>query len=235
VALETDWAWPRLHPGQRLILLDMLLHGARSRAELARRAGLSRTSLTRLTRDLVSFGLIAEGEIAALPGRGRPAEMLHVLPSAAHLVGVRLTGEALYAVAVDLNARPVAERGVELVSREVNDVVALIADVVSSLHAEVSRVAAVGVCLAGDVWFDAAGKASVVGSYFLGWEHVPLQVLLEPAVALPVAVSNDVQALTTGHHWFGQGAGKDSLAVIGYGEGIGARIVDAEVRLPGHG
>lgn len=223
--MEIEWAWPRLHEGQRVILLDMIVHGSRSRADLARRSGLSRTSLTRLIRDLAKFGLVVEGETTSLPGRGRPAEMLHVVPDFAHLIGIKLTGEALYAVAIDLQARSVAEREIVLRSREVANVVEDIRAAVESLKTEVPRVAGVGVCLAGEVRVDPNGKSSVVGSYFLGWQDEPLQELVEAAVRLPTTVSNDVQALTKGHQWFGLGAGLDSIAVIGYGEGIGAGIV----------
>lgn len=223
--MEIEWAWPRLHEGQRVILLDMIVHGPRSRADLARRSGLSRTSLTRLIRDLATFGLVVEGETTLLAGRGRPAEMVHVVPDFAHLIGIKLTGEALYAVAIDLKARSVAEREIALRSKDVADVVEDIREAVESLRSEVPRIASVGVCLAGDVRIDPDGKASVIDSYFLGWKDEPLQALVEAAVGLPTVLSNDVQALTQGHQWFGVGAGLDSIAVVGYGEGIGAGIV----------
>ena len=72
------WVWPELHDAQRTVLLELLIHGSTSRAELARRTGLSRTSLTRLTRDLVDMGFVSEGETNAPNGRGRPSEILNL-------------------------------------------------------------------------------------------------------------------------------------------------------------
>jgi DNA-binding MarR family transcriptional regulator len=66
---EPGWAWPDLHDAQRTVLLELLINGSTSRAELARRTGLSRTSLTRLTRDLVELGFVTEGETNAPNGR----------------------------------------------------------------------------------------------------------------------------------------------------------------------
>jgi len=101
---EPAWAWPNLHDAQRDVLLEVLINGSASRAELARRTGLSRTSLTRLARDLVELGFLTEGETNAPNGRGRPSEILNLEPSAARFAGVKLTGEAVYAVVTDLQA-----------------------------------------------------------------------------------------------------------------------------------
>ena len=121
---EPAWAWPDLHDAQRTVLLEVLINGSASRAELARRTGLSRTSLTRLARDLVALGLLMEGETNAPNGRGRPSEIMNLEPSAAQFAGVKLTGEALYAVVTDLQANVIETEERSLVSRYVPDVVA---------------------------------------------------------------------------------------------------------------
>jgi predicted NBD/HSP70 family sugar kinase len=219
-----QWSWPVLHDAQRAVLLDVLFNGSRSRAELARRTGLSRTSLTRLTRDLVEFGFVSEGEISAPNGRGRPSEMLDLRPESAHFAGIKLTGDALYAAVIDLRANVVATQEHPLVSRDVEAVVELIGTVVAGLMEQYRRLAAVGVCLAGDVQL-IDGHLVVEGSWFLGWDSVPLADLVAAATGLPAAVANDVQALTAAHHWFGAGVGCSSLAVIGLGAGIGAGLI----------
>jgi predicted NBD/HSP70 family sugar kinase len=220
----TAWVWPELHDAQRAVLLELLIHGSTSRAELARRTGLSRTSLTRLTRDLVELGFVTEGATNAPNGRGRPSEILNLVPGAAHFAGIKLTGEALYAVVTDLQANVVAIEEQPLVSRDVPDVVDQIAGIVARFGQTHPRLTSVGVCLAGDVEL-MGGRSVVVGSYFLGWHEVPLQSLAETQIDLPIAISNDVQALTAAHHWFGAGVGHRSLVLIGLGAGIGAAIV----------
>jgi predicted NBD/HSP70 family sugar kinase len=217
------------------VLLDVLIHGSRSRAELGRRTGLSRASLMRLTRDLVEFGFVTEGGAAESSGRGRPSDLVHVRPEAAHFAGIKLTGDTLYGAVTDLHANVVATAERSLDSREVDDVVALIAEVVAGFRAEYPRLAAVGVCLAGDVHI-VEGKSVVVGSDFLGWSKVPIQSLVESATGLPASIWNDVQALTLGHHWFGAGVGCSSLVLIGLGAGIGSGIVvEGELIRGGHG
>lgn len=201
------------------------MHGSRSRADLARRTGFSRTSLTRLTRDLVELNFIVEGEIRSQGGRGRPSEMLDLRPESAQFAGVKLTGDALYAVVTDLRADIIDRVEHKLpASRAIADVVALIGQVVAEFRSRHHRLASLGVCLAGDVE-DVDGSAEVVDSQFLGWDRVPLQRMVEETTHLPTVISNDVQALTVGHHWFGAGIGCSSLVVVSFGAGIGAGIV----------
>lgn len=217
-------SWPRLSDAQRSVLLEVLIHGSRSRADLSRRLGFSRTSLSRLSRELVDLGIVAEGETIAAGGRGRPSELLLIRPDAAAFVGIKLTGDALYVAVTDLHATVVHHEEHPLESRDVDAVVALIGRVVGDLRAANPALAAVGVCLAGDV-VDAGARELIVGSHFLGWERVPLSDLVRRATGLPAVAANDVQSLTVAHHWFGAGVGLRSFAVIGLGMGIGAGLV----------
>jgi predicted NBD/HSP70 family sugar kinase len=211
--------WPQLSEAQRAVLLEVLIHGSRSRADLSRRLGFSRTSLSRLSRELV-----AEGEIRPVGGRGRPSEMLLIRPDAAAFAGIKLTGDALYVAVTDLHATVTHAEEHRLDSRDVDRVVAQIGRVVTGLRAARPNLAAVGVCLAGDV-DDSGARSLIVGSHFLGWDRVALSDLVGAATGLPAVAANDVQSLTTAHHWFGAGIGLRSFAVIGLGQGIGAGIV----------
>lgn len=224
VAVAETRGWPRLSEAQRAVLLEVLIHGSRSRADLSRRLGFSRTSLSRLSRELVDLGIVAEGETVPVGGRGRPSELLLIRPEAAAFVGIKLTGDALYVAVTDLHATVVHQEEHPLRSRDVDSVVELMAAVVTKLRATVPSLAAVGVCLAGDV-DDAGDRELIVGSHFLGWDRVALSDLVQRATGLPAVAANDVQSLTAAHHWFGAGVGLRSFAVIGLGMGIGAGIV----------
>ncbi|PJJ62080.1 ROK family transcriptional regulator [Compostimonas suwonensis] len=216
--------WPRLHDGQKRVLFEILVHGPQSRVELASRLGLSRTSLTRLARELVEVGFVEEGEMLPSAARGRPREMLRLRPGSAHFAGIKLTGDALYAVATDLSAQVVGKREYVLGSREVPDVVELIGRVVNEMLADLELPSAVGVSLAGDVR-RVDGHEFVDRSVFLGWDDVPLAELVAAECGLPGFVSNDVLGLTAAHHWFGAGVGLDSMALVGVGAGVRSGLV----------
>jgi predicted NBD/HSP70 family sugar kinase len=225
VAAVPDAAsWPLLPPAARDVLLEVLIHGSLPRAELARRLGLSRPTLSRLTRTLVDHGLLVEGSTELRSSTGRPSELLHVQASARHFLGVKLTGETLYAVVTDLTATIVDSSEEPLRSTAVDDVVAQIAAVAERSRSRFPSIAALGVALGGDI-SRAVDPPVVAHAAYLGWTDIPLATLLAPGVGLPTTVENDVQSLTVAEHWFGAGAGLHSLALITIGVGLGCGLV----------
>jgi predicted NBD/HSP70 family sugar kinase len=225
-------------PATRAVLREVLMHGALPRAEIAHRLGLSKTSLTRITRSLMADALLVEGKTELRASFGRPSELLHIASGTWHFVGIKLTGDHLYAVVTDLAAEVVASKVEPLRSSEVHDVVGQIADVVSSFRSAFPGLTAIGVSLAGTIQRE-AGEQIVGESSFLGWTDVPLARLVSAATGLPAAAENDVQALTAAEHWFGAGAGLHSFALFTIGVGIGCgfilndRLVEGAHGMPG--
>lgn len=226
-------AWPYLTGVERGALRELLIHGALPRAEIARRINVSRASLTRASRVLMEHSLVAEDEIALRGAMGRPSEMLVVREDTHHLLGIKLTGDSVFAVVTDLRARSVAEVEERLVSTSVEDTV----DQIVRIHERFSRtfldIRAAGVCLAGDL-AQIDGRQIVVASFFLRWHDVPLAELLQQRLGIPVTADNDVRALTAAEHWFGAGAGCDSLALVTVGAGIGFGLVIEGRVVTGH-
>jgi glucokinase len=57
------------------------------------------------------------------------------------------------------------------------------------------------------------------------WLNVPLQAIIEEQVQLPVALINDVRAITLGEWTFGAGRGAETLVCLAIGTGIGGGVV----------
>lgn len=208
----------------RAVLREIVVHGALPRAELAARLGLSKPSLTRITRALVDDDFLLEGGTELRSGLGRPSELLHLRAGSRHFVGFKLTGDHLYAVVSDLGATIVDAYDEALADRSVPAVLDQISRVVARFQQDWGPITALGVALAGTI--QGTGHARMVReSAFLGWADVPLVRLLEDATGLPASVDNDVQALTAAEHWFGAGAGLRTMAVITVGVGIGCGLV----------
>ena len=53
------------------------------------------------------------------------------------------------------------------------------------------------------------------------WPNVPLAAIIEEQIRLPVALINDVRAITLGEWTFGAGRGADTVACLAIGTGIG--------------
>lgn len=186
--------------------------------------GLSRAQLTRVTADLLQRGVVVEGESIARESRGRPAETLHPRAEAAHFVGVKLTGESIYFVIVDLSATIVYEARASIEDPSVDAVVGQVRAMLAGAIAETGLFpVGVGVSAAGDV-VDHAGHEWLERSAFLGWDSVPLADKIRAAVDLPTSVVNDINGLAGAHHWYSAGA-PPSMVVYGVGAGIGIGVV----------
>jgi predicted NBD/HSP70 family sugar kinase len=209
---------------ERSALRELLIQGPKSRAEIARVLGMSRASLTRVTRTLMEQGLVTDGAVELRGATGRPSEVLHVRPEGRRFLGVKLTSDRLFAVVTDLEARALAEYDEPLASRSVEDAVAQIGGAYDRLSKDYPDIAAVGIGLAGDV-ASVGGRQIVLESPFLGWREVPLADLVSERLGVRAAAENDVRALTAAEHWFGIGAGYESMVLITVGTGIGVGIV----------
>ncbi|QHC60579.1 ROK family protein [Rathayibacter sp. VKM Ac-2760] len=202
-----------------LLAREVLIHGPISRADLGRRLGLSPASLTRLTRPFLESGLFVEGAEQSA-GVGRPARPLDIRPEALRFAGVKITGTEVLAVRTDLRAR--TERGLvrALPGTSPQEVIAAVVAVVEELGGA-SVFAGLGVTIGGSV--DAAGR--VRRAPFLRWRDVDLAGPLSALLGLPVALENDVVALTAAEHWFGRGRGLSHFAVLTMGAGVGYGLV----------
>lgn len=217
--------WQSLSSASRAVLVELIVGGASPRVELAAKLGASKSSLTRSTRGLVERGFVVEAATELRSALGRPSEILEVVADSLHFAGIKLTGNRLYAVVTDLRAAVVESLEEPLRSTSPVDVVAQIGDIIDDFNARYPRLLGLGVTLAGSIVRDPAGRVLLEESEYLGWRDILLADLVTARTRIPVAIENDVHALTAAEHWFGAGAGLDSMALITIGEGIGCGLV----------
>lgn len=198
----------------------VIIHGPISRSELGRRLHLSPASLTRLSKPFIERGLFFEASEVSV-GPGRPARPLDVRVEARRFVGVKLTGEAAVAVLTDLRATALKRAERPLLDHQVETVVRAIAELVAELRRPDFAIDFLGVSVGGNV----AEQRVVTRAPFLDWRNVDLAGHLEAELGLPVAVENDVVALTTAEHWFGAVRGAPAFAVVTIGAGVGYGLV----------
>ncbi|CAM5415888.1 ROK family protein [Leifsonia shinshuensis] len=204
------------------ILAHLGAHGPASRADLARRLGVSPALVTQLTRDLLADGLLEELDHAS-SGGGRPARMLGLVSRTASSIGVKVAPDHIAFVEVGIDGAVLRSATEEF------DAVSPFAasGLVDRLRAFIAsgddtRVLGVGVGLPGTVLEQGVG---VVDSTQLRWNQVPLGATLRRALDLPVVVENNVNALSVAEKLFGQGRDCQDFLVVTIGNGVGAGVV----------
>jgi len=148
-------------------------------------------------------------------------------------LGIDLGGTKVEAALVDAAGRVLrshrhptnAEHGPDRVIDDIVDCV------IECLAGAPRQAAAAGIGVAGQVDAE-AGLVRTAPN--LNWTDVALQSRLEAALNLPVAVANDVRAITWGVWQHGAGRGADDLVVIFVGTGIGGGVVSGGEVLDGH-
>lgn len=204
-----------------LLLQELFSNGPASRAELARRSGLTRVTVSDLVGHLIEEGLVGELGAPAQPRVGKPPTLVGLRADDTHVVAVDLSdADAMTGAIVNLEGhvhtrvhRPSAARG--------RAAVELLHDLVRELLASTDRpVLGIGVASPGIVGPD----GTVIDAPNLGWTDEPLAAGLSAAFGLPAHVSNDANTAVLGEHTFG-GAGEGGLMLLRVGAGVGAGLV----------
>lgn len=120
--------FPALSEASRAVLVDLLVHGPQSRADLARRSGLSPASLTRMVRSFVATGTVTESEATTTQRMGRPSQPMDVNVDLAHLVGIKLSATQFDIVSTDLRAKPLTQEVVPIPDTRPEAVIAGLSD-----------------------------------------------------------------------------------------------------------
>jgi predicted NBD/HSP70 family sugar kinase len=225
---ETGIDSPAGAPAATAVFTAVLTEGPLSRVTLARRLGLSSAAVTKAARPLIEMGYLHE--LAATertgPGAGRPASPLAIRADREFFIGVKITADELIGVVCDLCAevratarRPLTDPDVGAVLTELGRLVDGLLDAHGDFRARTRRL---GLAVSGDVDHI---TGLVRYSPFLHWRNVPLRRLAERITGLAVTVENDVKALTAAEHWFGEGVGAESFALVTVGTGIGCGLV----------
>lgn len=210
---------------RRLVLNELRREGPLSRAAIAAAVGLSPAAVTFVTADLIAEGLLVEREaVAAATGR-RPVP-LEIDYASRFSIGLKVEVERVIGVVTDLATRVVAEAVLPLSGHDPRSVVAVSAQIIEELRARArtrrSQLIGIGLTLAGQVDVE-AGICRQMQRF--GWRDVPLGAMLAEIVALPVWVDNDANAFAVSQYLFGQARGRQSIAAIAAGRGVGAGFV----------
>jgi predicted NBD/HSP70 family sugar kinase len=207
---------------RRITLNFLRHHQPMSRADLSRRSGLQRSTVSAIVDQLIEEGWVTEGAIGRLP-RGRRPRFLHLNVERTGIVGVNLRPETTTVGLANVDARFEAQRSFPTPT-DPSAFVRLVARTIASLRTEHPRMVCegVGVSLPGRV--DATGR--LVFAPNLGWRDVDLRQMLEAATELPVNVENAANACALGEVWFGShDEHLRHLVAVTVSEGIGVGVL----------
>ncbi len=213
---------------ERIVLGLLRQKGPISRAELARRSNLSRSTVSSIIATLLASDVVHETGIGDSHGGRRPI-MIEFNYQSAFVIGIELGNTTLTVLLTDLAATIL--RRVRVPFDITNGPEACIAQVIAQVnlvlkeaHVSRAKIVGVGVGVPGPLAY-ATGRP-VAPPVMPGWHDVPLRKLLEDALGLRVFVENDANLGALAEHRWGAAQGWENVAYLYLGSvGIGCGLI----------
>ena len=206
----------------------VLRHWPISRADICRRTGLNKATVSTIVKEWLDAGLLRETELGRSEG-GRKPILLKPREEAGCTVALDLDIRRVRAILTDLSGEKVLARvQFSIQDPDFPQVYSQLCQGVDRLlkHMPPSRYGLVGVGVAVHGVVDLSGLIRFIPR--LGWRNVDLRSLLEERYGVPVAIDNDGNlAALAQRELMGAGTGPalQSLAVVNIGESISAGLI----------
>jgi predicted NBD/HSP70 family sugar kinase len=208
--------------------------GVLSRAELARYLGLTRSTVTLVSNELIKKGLITPtGEAFVTQNTGRPGAALKLEPEGAFFLGAELGANQVHLVLINLIGSIIYRETVP--NRNTTpkvvcqDLVDLVRRVWSKRLKNSDRLRGVGVAVS--ALLNTHGVIRKAPT--LGWHDVDLKKELLSKLPLPAFAENDANAAALAELSFGGRIGYSDLCVLHLDLGVGAGIISDRKLLRG--
>jgi predicted NBD/HSP70 family sugar kinase len=213
--------------------------GRMSRADLARRLGLNRSSSGQIVAELAQSGLVREMEEverSETRSAGRPGILLELVPDAAFFFGVEIGVEHISAVIIDLAGASRLHRRLPFdapatpVAATVTHAVALAFDGLDPAMRDRCR----GVGVSAPMHIRPDGRVSLAP--LIGWRDLALTDIVTSAlpIAVPIMIENDANAFAIGDSYKHGSTGVTLFLLMETGVG-GGILIDGKLFRGGHG
>lgn len=213
---------------ERLVMSLVRRHGELSKAEIARRSGLSPQTVTVIMRALEADGLLIRGE----PTRGKvgqPSTPMRLNPDAVYSFGVKIGRRSAELAVMDFVGQ------VRLQIRRIyaypmpDDIVSFIIGGIAELEGQMTdeqrqRIAGIGVATPFELW-NWAAEVGAPQEDMDRWRGVDLQREVSRRVSHPVFLQNDATSACAAELVFGLGQRYPDFIYLFIGSFIGGGVV----------
>ena len=207
-------------------MLDAIRDGAPiSRAEISRRSGISKPTVSLALQSLLEAGLVREAERGP-DGPGYGAVYFEEVPEAALVLGLDLGARFVRGAVCDLGGTIRARQDVELASPDAEGAT----NAIERLRASLLEATALDPALIDGVVAGVPGVIAEDGTLQLVENVAGLQGRhfgdeLQAALGLPVTLENDINLAALGEQWQGVARGVADFVFVSVGTGMGSGLV----------
>ncbi|HEX4680783.1 MAG TPA: ROK family transcriptional regulator [Gaiellaceae bacterium] len=196
-----------------------------SRAEISRRVGISKPTVSQALQSLLAAGLVRETERDG-GGPSYGATFFEPVPEAAFVLGLDLGAQFVRGAVCDVRGEIRARQDIELSARTA----AASLDAIDSLSRSLLDAADASPGLVDGVVLGVPGAVASDGRISLaenvtGLEGEGFRDELAARIGMPVTIENDINLAALGERWRGIARGVDDFVFLSIGTGLGAGLV----------
>ncbi|MEZ4404172.1 MAG: ROK family transcriptional regulator [Kofleriaceae bacterium] len=195
-----------------------------SRADIARRTGLSRSTVSEIVSELLPSGLLAEVGVGASSGGRRPI-VLQFQDDALGILGIDVGAGHVSAALTDLRGTVMAwEHRSHPVRTDPAGTLALMTELAARClrqgRASPDRLLGIGVAVPSPV--DLTRPDELCDVILPAWRGTSIAAPLRRRFGAPVLIDNDANLAALAERWWGVGQGVDDAAYIKVATGVGS-------------
>jgi predicted NBD/HSP70 family sugar kinase len=210
---------------ERTVLEAIRASAPISRAEISRRVGISKPTVSQALQSLLGAGLVRETERAG-SGPSYGATFFEPVPEAAFVLGLDLGASFVRGAVCDVRGEIRARQDVELSARTAGASL----DAIESLSRSLLEAAGATPGLVDSVVLGVPGAVDADGLISLaenvtGLEGMSFRDDLAARIEMPVTIENDINLAALGERWRGIARGVEDFVFLSIGTGLGAGLV----------
>lgn len=196
-----------------------------SRAQLASKTGLNKSTISSLVEDLLDRRLVHETGVNSV-GKGRPSTMLEISPEAGILIAIELGVDFVGSAVLDFLGNVLwrkAEAADPAASQEktLGQTIALVKETIEVCRSREERILGLSFSIPGTVDLE---QGVLIFAPNLNWRNVPLRDMFAQATGLRVFIENDANAAAIGEHLFGTARNLRDFLFVFAGVGLGGGL-----------
>jgi glucokinase-like ROK family protein len=209
------------------VVLDILRRFAPlSRAELAARSGLNRSTVSLIINSLLEGGFVQETDLQS-PKIGRPGMLLVLNPKGGFAVGVEIGVDFISVILTDFVANVLwRQRQPSCASTDQISVLDRASELTQAAIdrglEQGLRPLGIGVGVPGLVDIR---QGKLVLAPNLNWDNVPFRLMWSQRFDLPIYVENEANAAAMAEYYFGNARGVNSFIYLSAGIGLGGGVM----------
>ncbi len=217
---------------RRIVLETIRIYGPITRAEIAKRVGLTIQTVSTIIRELEEQGFVLARREQPR-GRGSPASTFAIDPDGGFAIGVHVTPLGLEAALINLAGEVLWSDRRDLPHVDPDTAFREIEALVRGLSGRRSNGRMLGVGMAIPGPFDVDSMSFVGPTTLEGWKDVPVRDRLAEATELPSFIEVDLAAAAHGEQLYGLGNAFRHFYYLYFGVGLGGCMVHDGVALRG--